>query len=650
MKPIPRHGQRSHPKSKRMARFLITLLLVGVAGVLVSTRPWSPGGTSTSHAPASATLVPPSGVWLGTRVNTGPAGPARRMLSNLEASVGQRFEIVQQQLPWNQTPPWETLRAWSDQRRILLLSWEPRRLDGSVVPLASIARGDEDQQITAIARGVKALNTKLFLAFGRQPAGPGGDSHTANDYAKAYRHVHDIFIELGVTTVAWVWTMMAASEQTSVSPQPDPGDAYVDWLALDVGDRPVCDDGPGWRPFAKLTRPFHDWAVARHPARPVMVTGYGMAPHRPVSARIGWLTGDRSLMTTQRPEIKAVVYAGADQPSGCDGRMATSSQSSTSVGPATAPAPGGGSVRAAAPACLSSDRLAHGRITRVTGAQPTYRVASVPDDRTYDLRGATIVGYPGVTHYPFMLGKSGPGKNTCLIGGQVVGQQSRALSWRTVKHTLDGDGVNFRSEGGAIDGVRIDNVEDGIATTGGDPAGLTIRNAYLSYIRDDCIENDWFVSVSVQDTLLDGCFNGVSERPGTFSGNPSRQPAGETFTLDGVLLRLQPMPYDREWAQCPNNAVDGLGSSGFFKWSGYANRLVVRNTVLMVERNSVNCSRLLDLPGDGIYENVTLVWLGSGSYPGRLPLRGVTVTRDRQVWDSARADWLARHGYSASRR
>jgi hypothetical protein len=198
-----------------------------------------------------------------------------------------------------------------------------------------------------------------------------------------------------------------------------------------------------------------------------------------------------------------------------------------------------------------------------------------------------------------------------------------------------------------VDGIRIDNLQDGIGVIGGDPAGVTIRNAYLSYIRDDCIENDAIVGMTVTDSLLDGCFAGISERPDRHA-TPRPAPPGESLTLQGVLLRLQPMPYDRAQARCGRNAADGLGHSGFFKWSPFANRLVVRDTVLLAERDSVNCAASLDLPGDGSsYEHVTLVWLGPGRYPGRLPGGGVTVTRDRGVWDRARAGWLARHGYPA---
>lgn len=41
----------------------------------------------------------------------------------------------------------------------------------------------------------------------------------------------------------------------------------------------------------------------------------------------------------------------------------------------------------------------------------------------------------------------------------------------------------------------------------------------------------------------------------------------------------------------------------------------------------------------GTYQHVTLVWLGSGDYAEALP-PGVKLTRDKRVWDTAKAAWL----------
>ena len=311
--------------------------------------------------------------------------------------------------------------------------------------------------------------------------------------------------------------------------------------------------------------------------------------------------------------------------------------------PALPPVPDEQVAEARADACLSSTRREAGRVTRVSGTIRTYRLPKVPDGRTYDMRQARIVGYPTFNRYPFLLGKADPGTSTCVVGGTIVGGQSRYLTWQTMKGRLDGDGLHFTSHGGVIDGIRVANVEDGVAAIAGDPEGILIRNAYMTYIRDDCIENDWIVGLIVKDSLLDGCFFGLSQRPGLGTG-PRAAPVAERTLLDGVLMRLQPMPYDRLQARC---SADGLGTGGFFKWSPYSNRLVVRNSVLFAERVAARCGTPMDFPQNATFENVTLVWLGPGNYPGKLPATGVTVTRDRQVWDTARADWRERHGFPA---
>jgi hypothetical protein len=633
------------PERRRRLRTLVVLILVVGAVVIGASAKVRRTGFAAPDAAVSGSPVPASGVWLGVQVAPGSTESVQKTLGNLETRVRRRFDLVYQQLPWDE--PLERVSALEAgaQERIPLLGWNPTYSNGSIVPWPRIATGKEDARLTAMATRLKAVPRRVFLAFAHQPETEIGNGHgTAADYALAYRHVHDLFASLGVANVVWVWSMTSATKWASLHAQLYPGDAYVDWLAFDVAGS-GCDPGSPSRSFAGVTGPFHRWVATRHPGKPIMVTGYGHvrdpAVARPEADR---LAADLSVLRTRRPEIKAVVYASARARATCGRGMAASSTSATSL-PATGPAGRGGKVATAASAraCLSRDPT---RVTRVDGTVPTYRMGSVADGRTYDLRRATIVGYPNASRYALLFGKQGPGAGTCVLGGRIVGQQSRAFSWHTMKQRLDGDGLNFRSQGGIVDGIRIDNVEDGIGTIGGDPAGITIQNVYLTYIRDDCIENDAIVALRVQDSLLDGCFNGVSERPGS-GGSPPPPSPGEALTLDGVLMRLRPMPYDRTRALCAQTAADGLGSGGFFKWSRDANRLVVRDTVLLAERGSVNCGASMSFP-DGVYENVTLVWLGEGSYPGRLPPSGVTVTTDRRIWDQARARWLARHGYPAT--
>jgi hypothetical protein len=292
----------------------------------------------------------------------------------------------------------------------------------------------------------------------------------------------------------------------------------------------------------------------------------------------------------------------------------------------------------------AADCLRRPGVVRLSGRRDAaYQVDAPRNDAGYDLRGVVSVAYPGRTLYPLVFGSVRHGRPTggtadrlCVVGGTVVGQQPRGLTWQQMKHDHDGDGLRVQAGGWyVVDGLRVDNVEDGISPFGD---GLVARNLYFTYIRDDCIENDAISGGYVADSLFDGCYMGLSERPSK-GFSPTPPPAGETFTLDGVLLRLQPMPRD--------DAPDGLGNGQLFKWSRWADRLVLRNSILLVERISMNGRKAMRFPRGTVAHNVTLVWTGPGAYPGPLPA-GVRVTRDRAVWDAARARWLARHGYPGS--
>jgi hypothetical protein len=297
--------------------------------------------------------------------------------------------------------------------------------------------------------------------------------------------------------------------------------------------------------------------------------------------------------------------------------------------PAPPPAPG-------TSACLERSAV----VTERGRTASAYKVAAVRSDVTYDLRQVVSTAYPFDTLYPFEFGKvrhgrgvNPPPANLCIVGGTVLGQQSRDLTWQEVKRSHDGDAL--RADGRAwyvVDGLRVDNVEDGVAPFGD---GFVGRNLYFTYVRDDCIENDAVSAGYVSDSLFDGCFMGLSERPSK-GYDPSPPPPGEAFVLDGVLLRLQPMPHEK--------AADGRGHGQLFKWSRWSNRLMLRNSTFLVEQVSVNGAKAMDFPKGTVAENVTLVWTGPGPYPAPVP-DGVKVTKDRAVWEAARAAWLRRHGY-----
>jgi hypothetical protein len=297
------------------------------------------------------------------------------------------------------------------------------------------------------------------------------------------------------------------------------------------------------------------------------------------------------------------------------------------------------------PSPLSAqDCLDRSKTTVVSGVQDRqYRVDAPPADETVDARLATSTAFPFATLYPFSFGKRRAATHLCLLGGLVVGQQSRDLTWDQVKAQYDGAGARIAADGWyVVDGLRVENLEDGIDPRGSEGVypkggdGFVLRNLYFQYIRDDCVENDDIAGGVIADSLFDGCNTGISERPTRGNRQYSYPaPSGETLTITDVLLHLQPMPGPR------GHSAATLGHGELFKWSRVANRLVLRDSVFLVEARP-NGGRS-DFPKGTLATNVTVVWLGGGPFPGTVP-PGVTITTDRSVWDHARDQWLRRHG------
>jgi len=270
-------------------------------------------------------------------------------------------------------------------------------------------------------------------------------------------------------------------------------------------------------------------------------------------------------------------------------------------------------------------------ITQQTGPMITLSGITASDYRNQGLAPATRIDATRAVfvsgpdnRYPINLGG---GNGACLAGGVVFGQYGRRQSWEAM-HDMNNAGVAFDTPGFLLEGVRVDNVTDGVRVQEGT---FTLRDAWLSYVRDDCVENDHLHAGLIEDVLFDGCYVGVSERPTDGAGYDGR---AEVLTVRKALIRLEPMPR-------PADGSDGLGHGGFFKWDTLATSLALHDNVFMAEQDGATGT--LAMP-DGLTScsNNVMVWLGAGPFPKPLP-SCFTITTDRAVWDAAVAAWKARH-------
>lgn len=283
----------------------------------------------------------------------------------------------------------------------------------------------------------------------------------------------------------------------------------------------------------------------------------------------------------------------------------------------------------AADVITADECLSRSSITVKTGTDTQrWRQASFPDHHAIDARTYTNLSYPFSSAYPVSLGDAGKPIDLCILGGKTIGQQSEGLTWNDVHDTWHGGGFRVYGADYVVNGWRIRNTADGFQPRDGE--NWVLQNNYYEYIRDDCIENDDRLGGIVYDSLFDGCYTGLSEQD-------AGEVAGESLIFDGVLMRLQAMP-----GPYGSNDPNILGHGSFFKKfdDGGRHQPIIRNSIFVAESFYRDPK---DWPQGTTMENVTVVWLGEGEFPMSV-LPGMTLTTNRAVWDTARAEWLARHG------
>jgi Glycosyl hydrolase family 26 len=107
--------------------------------------------------------------------------------------------------------------------------------------LAALASGQWDPSLRSIAKTIRGHRGMVYLRFAHEMNGwwyPWAESVNGNrsgDYVRAWRHVYDIFRNVGCTNVRWIWSPNALTHSfkgTSDLAVLYPGDEYVDMLGM----------------------------------------------------------------------------------------------------------------------------------------------------------------------------------------------------------------------------------------------------------------------------------------------------------------------------------------------------------------------------------------------------------------------------------
>ena len=202
-------------------------------------------------------------------------------------------------------------------------SWAYGQVAHENAPLFSLSQiisGTHDAYVQQWATAAKNWGHPFFLRFNYEMNGdwfPWSEAYNGNSagqYVQAWRHVHDIFTQVGANNVTWVWCPNIDLIDSIPLERLYPGDAYVDWTCIDGYNwGPEPNHGGRWWNFYDIFKVTYDHILAIAPDKPLMIGETASTELN--GSKSTWITDALTVQVPRNfPKIKAFLWfnVGAD--------------------------------------------------------------------------------------------------------------------------------------------------------------------------------------------------------------------------------------------------------------------------------------------------------------------------------------------------
>jgi len=304
------------------------LLRAGLACLLASSLLLVPGA-------AMAKKKPPASLYWGAQIGdqiTGEAAPwDMNAAFRFQQIAGKGLSLLEFGSPFAEcgsggcvmtkfpSTPLENARNYG---AIPVFSWNssasPPELDQPDYSLSAVISGRYDTYIREFALKAKAWGHPFFLRFDWEmngfwfPWNEGVNGNQPGEYVAAWRHVHDIFTQVGATNVSWVWCPNVDLFGT-LTPMGElyPGDAYVDWTGLDGFNWGKRRGSPGWQSFNEVFHRSYKRIVTKvAPDKPMMLAE--VASSDKGGSKPAWIKNMYALLRHSYRKVRAVIWYDVD--------------------------------------------------------------------------------------------------------------------------------------------------------------------------------------------------------------------------------------------------------------------------------------------------------------------------------------------------
>lgn len=223
---------------------------------------------------------------------------------------------------WDTEPfPESELEQISRRGAVPLVTWEPWATSRAGPPgrgysLQSIIAGKHDRYVREAADAAVQWGGPILLRFAHEmngdwaPWGAGYKDNTAADYRAAWRHIVSIFRAEGADNVEWVWSVNVNNEGRFPFEQFYPGDAWVDWTAIDGYN---WGGEYGWYSFTEVFGSTYE-ELSRLAGKPILITETGSGEED--GDKSAWVASALTRELPRFPNIRGLVWFNAPDAKG----------------------------------------------------------------------------------------------------------------------------------------------------------------------------------------------------------------------------------------------------------------------------------------------------------------------------------------------
>lgn len=238
------------------------------------------------------------------------------VIQSLESRLGSTFTSVsiykQFGNQFNARIPVSDVRYIGEQGKKLVIAWEPWNPDEGNAQtrdyLSEIPAGSLDSYLTEFASDITTYSYPVTIRFGHEMNGnwyPWGNR--PEEYKEAYRHVVDLFRNLGVSNVTWMWCINSENVPNSSIAQVShyyPGDSYVDVIGLDGYNFGTASGGI-WREFDDIFGSSYRY-ISNSYNKPIVIAEVASSEFG--GSKPDWITRMHKALETKYPKIDEIVW------------------------------------------------------------------------------------------------------------------------------------------------------------------------------------------------------------------------------------------------------------------------------------------------------------------------------------------------------